>query len=83
MTRSFYIMLFAALMLGACPESGVGTPDSEYLTDGSETPDDETGAPPPDSPPELLWESVIYDESGGIAQQTVSKVIAASIYSVI
>jgi hypothetical protein len=62
-------MLLAALMLSACPEAGVGTPFYEDLTDGSETQEDEAGTPPPpDSPPELVWESVSYDESGGLAQ---------------
>jgi hypothetical protein len=62
-------MLFAALMLSACPEAGVGTPAYEDLTDGSETQDDEAGAPPPDSPPELVSESVSYDEAGGLMQE--------------
>jgi hypothetical protein len=68
MTRLFYIMLFAAFILSACPEAGVGTPVYEDFTDGSGTQDDESGTPPPDSLPELVWESVIYDESDGVAR---------------
>jgi hypothetical protein len=72
-------MLLAALMLSACPDSGVGTPSYEFheVADGSETQGDEPGTSggggktppaPPDSPPKLVGESVSYNEAGGLMQ---------------